>query len=185
MYWYLLTPLFIFLDCIGNTLSSCYYCPTDMCQIWEFSSKDLSKHHSLVSLTGFDPDSAQKPHWTALWSCLSCQSTQPYFSQPPSPHWLLLCAAPLIHNGMSHALNRPLSWVPFCVCLCQCFISKDHCFIIFCKPTRLMIMVIRVLWRNYSKIPLQERLSPVGILLHGVMHNSGLCGGGQACPGTD
>lgn len=38
---------------------------------------------------------------------------------------------------------------------------------------------------NYCKIPLQERASPVGILLCGVMHKSGLCGGGQPCPFTD
>lgn len=41
---------------------------------------------------------------------------RPYFGQQPlSPHPVLLCTAPLIHNGMSHGLKHLLSWVHFCV----------------------------------------------------------------------
>lgn len=88
-------------------------------------------------------------------SLLSVDTPKPYFSQPPSPHPLLLCAAPLIHNGMSHALKRPLSWVHFCE---RARVSGLHPKIIlpffflfsssFAKPARLLIIVIRVLFRE-------------------------------------
>lgn len=62
-----------------------------------------------------------KSHIEQHCGCVSLvsQHSDPDFSQPPSPHRLLLCAAPLIHNGMSRALKRPLSLeCSFCLCLC-------------------------------------------------------------------
>lgn len=72
--------------------------------------KRLSNSHSL---SGFDPDSAQKPHWTSLSLGLSSESTSPNLLWSASLP-LLLCTTPLILSGMPQALKHPLSLVPFC-----------------------------------------------------------------------
>lgn len=85
--------------------------------------KRLSNSHSL---SGFDPDSAQKPHWISLSLGLSSESTSPNLLWSASLP-LLLCTTPLILSGMPQALKHPLSLVPFCFHLC--FIYKDYLFI--------------------------------------------------------
>lgn len=123
-------------------------------------------------------------------SLASVDTPRPHFGLPPSPHWPLLFAAPLIYNGMYHATKRPLSWAPFCVCPRSHFVvhgsfCRDVSSFFFPNSQRLWWWLSELCEGNYCKIPLQERVSPVGILLCGVMHNSGLCGGGQPCSGAD
>lgn len=81
-------------------------------------------------------------------SLLSVDTPNPTLASLPPLTRCFYVLPPLIHNGMSHAPKRPLSWVHFCVCVCVLmFLSKDHSaffYIIFCQATRLMIMAIRL-----------------------------------------
>lgn len=118
-----------------------------------------------------------KSHIEQHCGCVSLvsQHSGPYFSRPASPHRLLLCAAPLIHNGMSHALKRPLSLeCSFCVCAC---VDVKHpkiilpCLVIVRQATRLVIMVITIIFFkcNHRKNP------PPGETHHWVFFSMGLC----------
>lgn len=87
--------------------------------------KRLSNSHSL---SGFDPDSAQKPHWTSLSLGLSSESTSPnllWSASLPSPTAVM--HHPSNPQWNAQALKHPLSLVPFCFHLC--FIYKDYLFI--------------------------------------------------------
>lgn len=105
----------------------CLYCPAGKCHIWEFSSKDLSNQRSLVSLAGFDPDSAQKPHWDGIVvvSLLSVDTPNPTLASLPPLTRCFYVLPPLIHNGMSHAPKHSL------LCVLMFYIQQSFCLFFF------------------------------------------------------
>lgn len=192
VYFFLLYLFFLFLPC-DEYVTSHGKCAAGVHQVHDIFVIFLTTSHFLV-LTLILHKNYTELHCPGV--SLVSWHYRAYFCQPPSPHPQLLCTAPLIHNGMSHSLKRPLSGVHFCVHVCHVvfffrfFFLKTSFSLFsilhhFCQPTRLMIYGYQFCFETIVKSPFWERLSLKGTPLHGVMHNSGLCEGGQACCNTD
>lgn len=132
-------------------------CPTGMCQICSCSHwKALSNHFWFW------------PWFTkailnriVVGSPLSFVTPSPALASLPPLTRCFYVLPPLIHNGMSHALKRPLSWVHFSVrVFLMIYVPKSCCLLppplLHCLPTRPMIMIIRVLCQNYCEIPSRQ-----------------------------
>lgn len=115
-----------------------------------------------------------KSHTELHCGCVSLVSrhSQPHFGQPLSPHPLLLCTAPLIHNGMSHALKRPLSWVHFL--FDNVYILRSFCFFFSSSPSSFANPL--GLWSWLSEFCLGTIVkSPPGKTHQRVFFSMGLC----------